>query len=339
MKQGVKEVLAMPREVIEQRFALSGDEGMAWEFVGSCTGGLPGGAFIYPNKETLSVGIVVQLAALAQMRIKAADLLEGFKNHPAISRLLAGSRLVEYSAHLIPVAGVNMMPRLYRDGMLVAGDAAALVIGTGLILEGANLAIASGVEAARTIIKAKERGDFSAATLAEYEGSMKTSFVMKDFNTFGKAPHFLENERIYSTYPDLACEFAHKLFSSDGKPRRLSSPALKRIYEGQGLPMAGSRRSDSREARAMKIEDKLAVNKYDIDRDSHITIHEDVCRSCPDQPCLSACPAGCFSLVDGGILFSFEGCLECGSCRIVCAKGAIDWTLPRPGFGICYEYG
>jgi ferredoxin like protein len=89
----------------------------------------------------------------------------------------------------------------------------------------------------------------------------------------------------------------------------------------------------------MKIEDKLAVNKYDIDRDSHIRINEETCRLCPHHRCLSVCPAGCFSLPEETMVFSFEGCLECGSCRIVCEKGGVDWTLPRPGFGICYEYG
>jgi len=233
MKQGVKEVLALPRDVIEQRFGLSADEGMAWEFVGSCTQGVPGGAFIYTNKESLSVGVVVQLSALSRKGVSANDLLEGFKNHPAISRLIAGSTLVEYAGHLIPVAGVNMMPKLYSDGMLVAGDAAALVIGTGLILEGANLAVTSGVKAAETVIKAKEKGDYSASSLAAYETLLKATSELKDLNTFGKAPHFLENERIYSTYPDMACDFAHTLFTSNGKPRTKLFPLLRKSMKGK----------------------------------------------------------------------------------------------------------
>jgi ferredoxin like protein len=89
----------------------------------------------------------------------------------------------------------------------------------------------------------------------------------------------------------------------------------------------------------MSIEDKLAVNKYDIDRDIHIKIREDICEACDGHYCLYACPAECFRLEEGRIIFSYEGCLECGSCRIACDRGAIDWILPRPGFGICYEYG
>ena len=200
VKQGVKEVLQFPREVLEQRFNLAGDEGIAWEFVGSCTRGLPGGAFIYTNKESLSVGVVVQLDGLVRNGIRANDLLEDLKRHPTVRDLLAGGTLVEYSAHLIPVSGIGMMPSLYTDGLLVAGDAAAFVLGTGLILEGANFAVASGLAAAETIVGAKQVGDFSAKSLARYQQLLEQSFVLKDLKTYKKSPHFLENPRIYSVY-------------------------------------------------------------------------------------------------------------------------------------------
>jgi ferredoxin like protein len=89
----------------------------------------------------------------------------------------------------------------------------------------------------------------------------------------------------------------------------------------------------------ISIEDKLAVNKYDIDRDVHIKFDENICKTCDKHTCLYICPAVCFKLSEGHIIFSYEGCLECGSCRIACEKKAIDWTIPRPGFGVCYEFG
>ena len=220
MKQGVKEIIQLPRDLIEQRFNLVGEEGVAWEFIGSFTRGIPGGAFIYTNKETLSVGIVVQLSELAEKKIPANDLLEEFKRHPAVADLLAGGKLSEYSAHLIPVAGKAMMPGLYKDGLLVAGDAAALVLATGLVLEGANFAIASGLAAARTVIRAKKSGDFSEKSLSCYPELLKESFVLEDFEAFKKAPRFLENPRVYSLYPQLACDLAEKIFTNDGKPRK-----------------------------------------------------------------------------------------------------------------------
>ena len=87
------------------------------------------------------------------------------------------------------------------------------------------------------------------------------------------------------------------------------------------------------------IEDRLAINQYVIDKDVHIKINESICKSCNVHYCIYACPAGCFKLSEGRLFFSYEGCLECGSCRIVCDKSSIDWTLPRPGFGICYQFG
>lgn len=89
----------------------------------------------------------------------------------------------------------------------------------------------------------------------------------------------------------------------------------------------------------ISIEDKLAVNKYDIDREVHIKFDENICQTCEKHPCVYVCPAVCFKLTDGHIVFSYEGCLECGSCRIACTDKSIDWTIPRPGFGICYEFG
>jgi electron transfer flavoprotein-quinone oxidoreductase len=99
LKQGVKEVIRFPREVIEDRFGISGNEGVVMEFVGACTRGLPGGGFIYTNQESLSVGVVVQLSALLEQQVKASDLIDEFKSHPAVRHLLRNGETVEYSAH------------------------------------------------------------------------------------------------------------------------------------------------------------------------------------------------------------------------------------------------
>jgi electron transfer flavoprotein-quinone oxidoreductase len=220
IKQGVKEVIQLPRQLIDQRFSLRGEEGIAWEFIGSFSREVPGGAFIYTNKESLSIGIVMQLNALMEKQVPANDLLENFKQHPAVESLLADGQLVEYSAHLVPVGGKAMMPSLYTDGMLLAGDAAGLTLTTGLVLEGANFAIESGKAAAETVIQAKKTGDFSERSLARYPELLEKSFVLEDLHTFKKAPLLLKNPRFYKQYPELACEIAEKIFTNDGKRRK-----------------------------------------------------------------------------------------------------------------------
>ncbi len=87
------------------------------------------------------------------------------------------------------------------------------------------------------------------------------------------------------------------------------------------------------------IDAKLAPNNYYIDTDFHIRFNRNSSQKCQSHSCLYVCPAGCFKLRDGHITFSYEGCLECGSCRIACEKNAIEWVLPKHGFGICYAYG
>jgi electron transfer flavoprotein-quinone oxidoreductase len=236
VKLGVKEVIELGKDEIDVRFGLRGDAGAAWEFIGS-TRGLPGGSFIYTNRETLSVGVVVKPTALGKAGVKADELLEEFKQHPAVAGCLEGGRLVEYSAHLIPAAGRCMMPKLERDGFLVAGDAAALVLSTGLVLEGANFAVASGLAAAETVLEAKKRDDFSSASLSAYRQKLESGFVLKDLQTFERSAGFLENPRIYSAYPEILCDAAAKILGGSGKPRDRSWKILKSSMKGRGVSL------------------------------------------------------------------------------------------------------
>jgi electron transfer flavoprotein-quinone oxidoreductase len=114
----------------------------------------------------------------------------------------------------------------------VAGDAAALVLGTGLALEGANFAVASGMAAARTVIKAKKESDFSALSLSSYQGLLEGNFVLQDLKTHQRAPHFLENPRIFTSYPKLACSLAERVFTSDGSPRKKTWELLREEMKG-----------------------------------------------------------------------------------------------------------
>lgn len=227
IKLGVKEVIQLPREAIEKRFNLSGEEGVAWECIGSFTDKIPGGAFIYTNKESLSVGVVVQLSDLVDRQVEANTILEEFKAHPEVSRYLEGGKLAEYSAHLIPVSGLSMMPKLFTSGFLVAGDAAALTLVTGLILEGANFAIGSGMAAAETVIAAKRKNDFSKKSLALYPEILKRGFALRDLKAFRNAPKLLKNPRIYWHYPQFLCEAAERVYTNDGRPRKKTWKILK----------------------------------------------------------------------------------------------------------------
>ena len=220
MTLGVKEVLRLDAHTIEERFNLSNDEGAATEYVGFATGNVKGGAFLYTNRDTLSIGVVTQIASLAQQRVKAYELLDQFKQHHAVAPLVRDSVPVEYSAHMIPEGGWAMLPQLSRGGLLVVGDAAGFVFAAGIFLEGMNFAIASGLAAAATAQKAHSQGNFSPASMARYRQRLEKSFVLQDLKRFKRAPAFLNNDRLLHVYPELLCQAAENVFRSDGKPRR-----------------------------------------------------------------------------------------------------------------------
>lgn len=230
---GVKEVIQLPKDTIESRFNLAGTEGLSNEFLGGLPGGLQGGGFLYTNKESLSVGVVTQFPSMHLNKIPIYEALEQFKNHPSVRELIKDGVVKEYSAHIIPEGGVKMMPRLYTSGMLVTGDAAGFVLANGLYLEGVNFAIASGVAAAETVIAAKAKGDYSAATLRKYQQILEDSFVLKDLQKYKHALSFTENRRLHSTYPELICELAQNLFTVDGSPRKKILPQLQKAMKGK----------------------------------------------------------------------------------------------------------
>ena len=234
---GVKEVIALDRRTIEERFNLSGDAGMTYEFVGSITGEACGGGFLYTNRDSLSIGIVAQLASLAQKRLKPYELLEGFKRHPFIEPLIRGGVVKEYSAHMIPEAGEKMMPRLCTNGLLLVGDAAALTLQAGIFLEGMNFAIASGSIAAEAVKQAIADGDFSSRSLSRYENSLKRSFVLQDLRRFRHAPDFLANPRLQNAYPMTICHVAENLLRVDGSPKKKLARLVLRQLREDGIPL------------------------------------------------------------------------------------------------------
>ena len=67
----------------------------------------------------------------------------------------------------------------------------------------------------------------------DYEQRLKSNFVIKDLETFRRAPHFLENPRIYNAYLELACGLMGSIFHSDGKPRRNTLEVVMESMKGK----------------------------------------------------------------------------------------------------------
>lgn len=215
----VKEVLQLPKGQMESRLGIYENKGLALELIGEITLGLPGTGFLYTNKNSISFGIGIFLNFLVNLNLKPYEILEKAKAHPYLKELFNGAEILEYGAHLIPEWGLRGFPKLYGKGLLIIGDAAGLV--NPLFREGTNLAIYSGIMAAKTVIDAFEKGDFSEKTLKNYEEQLKESYIYKDLLLIKDIKAFLfKNQHLFNLYPHLIYEIFNLYFSAQGKYKR-----------------------------------------------------------------------------------------------------------------------
>ena len=91
----------------------------------------------------------------------------------------------------------------------------------------------------------------------------------------------------------------------------------------------------------VSFDERMATVEFRVGERAHITVDPDVCRSCTTKECVHACPANLFvPTTDGGILFNYEQCFECGTCYQVCNReGAISWSYPAGGNGVMFRKG
>ncbi len=210
-----KELIALPAEKIDDRFALPSGMGAAYEIFGESTWGLLGYGFIYTNKESVSIGTGALLEDLITSGRNVNDMLDRFKRHPAIAPLIQGGETIEYSGHLIPEIGYDRLPQVYADGVLVVGDAAGLV--NPVNREGANLAMLSGRLAAQTVIEANELGDFSASALSRYKSLLDASIIDADLKKIRNLTPFAHDRpHLFTDYPELISSAAFEYLTVDG---------------------------------------------------------------------------------------------------------------------------
>ncbi|MGG0176294.1 FAD-dependent oxidoreductase [Gottfriedia acidiceleris] len=209
------EILKLDSKIIQDRFGLEGNQGVAIELFGDATKGIVGTGFLYTNKDSLSIGVGTLLSGMIENKLKPYDLLEYVKNHPMIRPYIQGSEPQEYLAHLIPEGGYKSIPKLVGNGVLVIGDAAQLV--NAIHREGSNMAMTSGRLAAETIIEAKAIDNYSDVALKPYADKLLNSFVGQDLKKYKDATHHFEKfPQYFEQYIPLLNKSASQMFTVDG---------------------------------------------------------------------------------------------------------------------------
>lgn len=230
---GIKEIIEFEEGILEDRFQLRGRSGLTNEFVGYCSDGVEGGGFLYTNKSSISLGLVLGMKDLREKKKSPQDILSHFKEHPVIRDMIRGGKVTEYSAHVVSTGNVDAVPeRLYGDGVLISGEAAHLLLNAGKAIQGMDYAMRSGILAAETVLAAGKREDFSASSLADYQTALDGSYVMIDMREFQDAVKLLHHPSMFGPLPNVVCDFGRQYFSIKSEPtpkaRHMLRAAVKR---------------------------------------------------------------------------------------------------------------
>lgn len=218
---GIKEVIRFDQSVLEDRFQLSGRRGMSNEFVGYASDGVEGGGFLYTNRDSVSIGLVLGMADLRRARKTPYDLLNQFKAHPAVADAIRGGEVLEYSAKVVSTGDMRVMPKeLYADGVLIAGEAANLVLNAGRAIQGMDYAMRSGILSAETVVEAVGAKAFGKDFLKHYRDALDASYVMQDLRGFQQAVKVLHSPAMFDAVPRMVCDFGREFFTVDNRKTR-----------------------------------------------------------------------------------------------------------------------
>ena len=302
---GVKETLALPREVIDERFGLVGDQGLDIEMVG-CTSGIPGGGFLYTNLDTVSVGVVVGLTGLAEARIRPEELVAGVKAHPADRPVPAGRgaegvlRAPDPRGRLPGHAAAGHRRHAGRRGRRIHVPGRRAVAG--------GRQLRDRRRAGRR--PDRRRGDRGRRHLRSRAGRLSppagASFVLADHKRLRNAADIVLADRMQQEYPGLACDFVEQVFTvTNPHPRSAwpgsSSARSASIRSGCGSwPGTDGRRSGHFDEGAQSMtyaevsfDERMASVEFRVGERAHIIgrlrrmplVHDPGVRAClPGQP-------------------------------------------------------
>ncbi len=312
-----------------------------------------GGGFIYGmNDDVLDIGMVTGLD-YKDPTTDPHDNLQRYKQHPAITKMLEGGKLIRYGAKAIPEGGLYAMPRPYAAGLLLAGDSAGFL--NGMRLKGIHLAVKSGILAAEAAFDAVVAEDASAERLASFESAFKASWAFEELHV-ARNFHQGFGRGLFAGMLNagLAMNSGGRAF---GVIDRLTG------HPGYAQMVKITERAPEAFERRAKIDNVLTFDKltdvfnsgtmHDEDQPSHLHVADtsicaDRCTVEYGNPCQYFCPAKVyeplFSLpsengtgaVDGRLQINFANCVHCKTCDIMDPYQIITWVPPQGGEGPVY---
>jgi electron transfer flavoprotein-quinone oxidoreductase len=361
--QGVKAVVDMEPEVINERFDVGPDTGTAHLFSGDLFEDVRGGGFLYTNEDSLSIGTVFHLDSIAAEQAEPHELLDNLLTHPLLDQWFQGEyEEREYSAKLVPDSKKVAHPSPHRGRLLLVGDAAGQMQAQGPIIKGMNHAVTAGGLAAEAFHEAKTRGE-PGAVGALYEQKLEDEGVMKrlrpqryratrflsESRPVNKLGNAVLNSRVGGAGLKLFGGLIERSFNSpfvlgmipDTKMSYVTIP--ERIGEVLGDPV-----SAENEIEPPELDDRIGDLTYNVG-DPHIEVLDDSFEA--SGTAVTACPVsakdfggGCYREetvrtngdTERKVSLDTQPCVECGTCAVVADT---HWEHPSGGKGVEFKQG
>jgi electron-transferring-flavoprotein dehydrogenase len=327
---GVKEVWKVAKPLDRVVHTLGG-----WPLKISPKYGQIGGSWMYPmvdektGEDLVSIGFIIDLD-YADATTSAHDLLQEFKTHPMVRKVLDGGERVSWGAKALPAGGYWAMPKLSAPGAVLVGDAAGMMNLTAL--KGVHYAIKSGMLAAEAIyagLKA-ERNDFSA-----YEQAVEDSIIGKDLYAQRNARQPFQRGLL------KGMPLVGMMILTGG---RFPGGRWK-LHRNDARPMfIGDSRDSYPQPDGELTFDKLSSvyitgNATRDDAPNHIRVQKRVPREIAETWAWM-CPAGVYEIPDDApedgdvdVVVNYTNCVQCGA---ITAKGG-RLTTPEGGDGPLYQ--
>jgi len=311
-----------------------------------------GGAWIYGGKDNIvSLGFVTALE-YPDPRLDPQHVLQDFKAHPFVRKLLDGGKMIRYGAKSFPYSGWWAVPPLAGDGWMITGDSAGLL--NSARLKGIHLAIKSGMLAAETAFEALQKNDFSAQNIGQYPKKVDSSWIKDEL---WKVRNFHQGFE-HGFWPGLFHAGIQQFTGGRGLRNRYTGTAgYKHMKPLAGLPADGG--NEAHLLGPAKGDGKLTFDKltdlyhsgtkHEEDQPAHLIIHDtNICNArCIKEfgsPCQNFCPANVYEMVDDAeqpngkrISLNPSNCVHCKTCDIQDPYQIITWVPPEGGGGPNYD--
>ena len=310
-----------------------------------------GGAFIYAMPDGLtSIGLVAGLDYRDPM-FDPHVTFQHLKRHPFVAGLLAGGKMVRYGAKALPEGGWYTIPRVYADGVLIAGDAGGFL--NSLRLKGIHLAMRTGMLAAEAAFDGVRANDTSAGALKKYESLIEQSDVKRELYPVRNVHQSFEHGLLAGlAYSGLSL-VTGGWWVKDPMPAQAGYERMEKLadYYRDARPDPDVSVNPAKIDRQLTFDRLTNVHysgtRHAEDQPAHLIVHDtDICRTrCREEygnPCTRFCPANVYEMVDAGdgtkrLQINASNCVHCKTCDIMDPYQIIDWVPPEGGGGPNYE--